>query len=165
MSLSDEDEEWMRRAIALAQDGDRTPGGSPIGCVIVRDGVVIGEGFNEGELRHDPTAHAEVVAMRRAGEFLQVKEFRGATLYTTLQPCGMCSMASIWAKIGRIVYGAGRGDVHEEYFEARHLDTEDFINDAFKDDMAIKGGVLVRECAALYVPPDAEVPVGEQFNR
>ncbi len=159
------DEDWMRRAIAQAQAGERTPGGSPIGCVIVRDGEVVGEGFNEGDLHHDPSAHAEIVAMRRAGAKLQCKELRGATLYTTLQPCGMCSMASIWAKIGRIVYGAGRGEVHEEYFEARHLDTSDFIHDAFKDDISLVGGVLAKDCAALYVPPGADVPEDQQFNR
>lgn len=94
------------------------------GCVITRGGKVIGEGYNEAELRHDPTAHAEIVAMRRAGRNLQCSEFRDATLYTTLQPCGMCSMAVIWAKIGRIVHGAGHGEVHKMYFEEKHLDTD-----------------------------------------
>lgn len=137
----------------------------PIGCVIVRDGQVIGEACNEVDLRHDATAHAEVLAMRRAGETLQSKELGGAVLYTTLQPCGMCTMASIWAKVGRMVYGAGRGDVHEMYFEDRHLDTENFIRDAFKDDLSLAGGVMAKECAELYVPPGAEVPEDQQFNR
>ena len=88
--------------------------------------------------------------MRRAGEALRCEELRGAVLYTTLQPCGMCTMASIWAKIGRIVYGAGRDDVHPMYFEDRHLDTVDFIRDAFRDDLSLEGGLMVRECAALY---------------
>jgi tRNA(adenine34) deaminase len=92
-------------------------------------------------------------------------ELRGAALYTTLQPSGMCTMASIWAKVGRIVFGAGRDDVHEMYFEARHLDTWDYIRDAYRDDVSIGGGLLVRECAALYVPPNARIPRGEQFNR
>ena len=165
MSWSDDDTAWMRRAITLAKEGNAQPGKNGIGCVIVRDGVVIGEGCNEVELRHDATAHAEIVSMRRAGRFLGCQELRGAVLYTTLQPCGMCSMASIWAKIGRIVYGAGRGDVHAEYFEDRHLDTVDFIRDAFRRDLSLEGGLMVRECAALYVPPDADVPRAEQFNR
>jgi len=165
MAWTEDDTTWMRRAIALAHDGERRDGASPIGCVIVRDGEVIGEGCNEAGLRHDATAHAEIVSMRRAGEALRCEELRGAVLYTTLQPCGMCTMASIWAKIGRIVYGAGRDDVHPMYFEDRHLDTVDFIRDAFRGDLALEGGLMVRECAALYVPPDAEVPVGEQFNR
>ena len=77
--------------------------------------------------------------MRRAGEKLACEELRGAVLYTTLQPCGMCTMASIWAKIGRIVYGAGREDVHPMYFEDRHLDTVDFIRDAFRRDLSPGG--------------------------
>ena len=104
---------WMRRALTNARAGALAVGGNPIGCVIVNDGAVIGEGYNEVLLRDDPTAHAEIVAMRRAGQHMNSAEFRGATLYSTLQPCGMCSMASIWAKIGRIVYGAGRGEVHD----------------------------------------------------
>ena len=155
----------MRRAMAQARLGDLTAGANAIGCVIVRNGEVLAEGFNEVDLRHDPTAHAEIVTIRRACEALGVSDLRGATLYSTLQPCGMCSLASIWAKIGRIVYGAGRGQVHEMYFEDRHLDTADFIHDAFKDDIELKGGVLSGECASLYVPPDAPVPEEEQFNR
>jgi tRNA(adenine34) deaminase len=77
----------------------------------------------------------------------------------------MCTMASIWAKIGRIVYGAGRDDVHSMYFENRHLDTMDFVQDAFRKDLVLEGGLLVKECAALYVPPEADVPKEEQFNR
>ncbi len=165
MPWTDEDMKWMRRAIALAKQGNATQGKNGIGCVIVRDGEVIGEGCNEVEQRHDATAHAEIVSMRRAGEKTQCQELRGAVLYTTLQPCGMCSMASIWAKIGRIVFGAGRDDVHAQYFEDRHLDTVDFIRDAFRDDLSLEGGLLAKECAALYVPPDADVPKDEQFNR
>jgi tRNA(adenine34) deaminase len=159
-----EDLGFMQRAIELAREGERDPAGSPIGCVIVLDGRVIGEGYNLTQGNHDPTAHAEVVAMRRAGQTVQNLEMRGATLYSTLQPCGMCTMASIWAKIGRIVYGAGRDDVHHMYFEDRHLDTTDFIRDAFRDDLAIEGGLMARECAALYVKPEEPVPEEEQVN-
>lgn len=165
MDWNDEDTKWMRRAIALAKRGNVEQGMNGIGCVIVRDDQIIGEGCNEVELRHDATAHAEIVSMRRAGVRLGCEELRGAVLYTTLQPCGMCSMASIWAKIGRIVFGAGRDDVHAQYFEDRHLDTVDFIRDAFRNDLSIDGGLMVEECAALYVPPDAVVPKDEQFNR
>jgi tRNA(adenine34) deaminase len=165
MDWTEDDRKWMRRAIALARQADAKSGLSPIGCVIVRDGAVIGEGCNEVDLRRDATAHAEIVAMRRAGEGAGSKELRGAVLYTTLQPCGMCAMASVWAKIGRIVYGAGRGDVHAMYFEDRHLSTEDFIRDAFREDLVLVGGLMAAECAELYVPPGADVPEGEQFNR
>ncbi|MDQ2802135.1 MAG: nucleoside deaminase [Pseudomonadota bacterium] len=155
----------MRRAIKLARKGNAEPGMNGIGCVIVRDGKLIGEGCNEVEARHDATAHAEIVSMRRAGQHLQCQELRGAVLCTTLQPCGMCTMASIWAKIGRIVYGAGRDDVHSQYFEDRHLDTMAFIRDAFRDDLSLQGGLMVKECAELYVPPDADVPEDQQFNQ
>ncbi len=160
-----DDATWMNRAIGLAREGAVRPGMNPIGCVIVRNGEVIGEGCNEVDLHHDATAHAEIVAMRRAGQMLECQELRDAVLYTTLQPCGMCTMASIWAKIGRIVYGAGREDVHAMYFEDRHLDTVDFIRDAFRNDLSLEGGLMARECATLYVPPDADVPKDEQFNR
>ena len=154
----------MQRAIELAREGQHAPGGSEIGCVIVLNGEIIGEAHNEVDARHDPSAHAEILAMRRAGERLGTHEFRGATLYSTLQPCGMCSMASIWAKLGCIVYGAERHQVHEMYFEDRHMDATDFIADAFKDDISLRGGVLGRECAALYVGPEEQVPEQERVN-
>ncbi|MBV9655315.1 MAG: nucleoside deaminase [Acetobacteraceae bacterium] len=159
-----EDASFMRRAIALAQLGEQTPGGNPIGCVIVLDGAIVGEGHNEVDAAPDPTAHAEIVAIRRACGALGAKELRGATLYSTLQPCGMCSMAAIWAKIGRVVYGAERHQVHEMYFEDRHLNVTDFIADAFRDDMELQGGVLGEACAALYVGPDEDVPEAERVN-
>lgn len=73
-------------------------------------------------------------------------------------------MASIWAKVARIVYGAGRDDVHRMYFEDRNLDTVDFIHDAYRDDLSIEGGCLADECAKLYYGPNADVPETEQGN-
>ncbi len=154
----------MRQAIALAEAGRTAPGSSPIGCVIVLDGRVVGEAHNEVGLRHDPTAHAEIVAMRRACESLGRDDLRGATLYSTLQPCGMCSMASVWSSISHIVYGARRQDVHRMYFEDRHLDVMDILHDAFRDDMSATGGVLVEECAAFYYKPGDAPPRDEQAN-
>lgn len=160
-----DDAEFMRRAIAIAREAAAKPGAVPIGCVITRDGIVLAEGHNETGQNHDPTAHAEMVAIRRACGSLEEDELRGATLYSTLQPCGMCSMASIWAKIGRIVFGAERHQVHSMYFEDRHFDTMDFITDAFRDDISIQGGVLGEECASLYVRPGDDIPPEEQGNR
>ena len=159
-----EDLRWMREALSLARLGASTPGASPIGCIIVLDGRIVGEGHNEVGLRHDPTAHAEIVAMRRACEALGRDELRGATLYTTLQACGMCTMASIWARIGSIVHGAERDQVHRMYFEDRHLDTMNFIRDAYRDDLQVIGRVLGDECAVLYHRPDDDVPRQEQGN-
>ena len=150
----------MRRAIAL---GRQNPG-SPIGCVIVRDGKVLAEGHNEVDPNHDPTAHAEITAIRRACAAVGDQQLSGSTLYSTLQPCGMCSMASIWARVGRIVYGAERSQVHSMYFEDRHLDTMDFIRDAYREDMPVQGGVLGDECAEMYYGPNDTPPDEEQAN-
>jgi tRNA(adenine34) deaminase len=73
-------------------------------------------------------------------------------------------MASIWAKIGRIVYGAGRDDVHEMYFEERDRGTVDYVLDAYRNDLSVRGGVLRQECAAYYVGPDEPVPPGQWVN-
>lgn len=157
-------EPFMRRAMALAQQGERSPGSSPIGAVLVLDGVLIGEGYNKVDRLCDPTAHAEVVALRCAGARLNQSRFPGATLYSTLQPCGMCTMASIWGGVRTIIYGAERHQVHKMYFEDRHFDTADFIRDAFRADMRIEGGILAGECAALYYRPDDDPPREEQAN-
>ena len=154
----------MARAVALARKGERTRGASPIGCVIVLDGAVVAEGHNEVGLRHDPTAHAEIVAIRRACEGLGRDELRGAVLYSTLQPCGMCTMASIWSRIGRVVYGAERADVHKMYFEDRHLDTMNFIRDAYREDFEVVGGVMREEVLGLYWGPGDDPPLEEQGN-
>ena len=154
----------MRHAIGLAEQGAKMPGASPIGCLIVLDGTVLAEAHNEVGIRRDPTAHAEIVAIQRAAKRLGEPDLRRATLYSTLQPCGMCTMASIWAKIGRVVYGAERHQVHSMYFEDRHYDTMDFIRDAFRDDLRITGGVLAEECARLYYHPGDDVPPEEQGN-
>src|ERR1700733_16049900 len=158
------DETYMREAIRVASEKGTARARSPSGCVIVTNGNVLAARRNKVEEHHDAVAHAEIEAIRAGGASFDNGELRGATLYTTLQPCGMCTMASIWSKVGRIVYGAGREDVHEMYFEDRHLDTVDFIRDAFRTDLTLQGGLMVRECAALYVPPDEDVPKDAQFN-
>ncbi len=163
MSLTD-DERFMRLAIQQAWEGDRTPGAGEVGCVIVMDGEVVASGHNEAEMRHDPTAHAEIVTLRKLGERWKKTEFRGATLYCTLQPCSMCTVACIWAKIGRIVFGATRNDVHSMYFDTKHINASDIIRDAFRDDMEIVGGVLARECSELYYRPQDRPSLEEQVN-
>lgn len=160
----DDDERFMREALAVAtRDGD-DPSTSPIGCVIMRNGKILAAERNAVAQNHDATAHAEIMAIRAAGRAFENGELRGAVLYSTLQPCGMCTMASIWSKVGRVVYGAGREDVHRMYFEARHVDTLDFIRDAYRDDLSIEGGVLRDDCARLYYGPDDNPPLDEQGN-
>ena len=159
------DERFMRLAIEQAKLGDRTLGAGEVGCVIVNDGEVVSGGHNEADLQHDPTAHAEIVTLRRLGAKLKTKAFAGYTLYVTLQPCSMCAAACVWAKIGRIVYGATRADVHSMYFDTRHLNAADLIADAFKEDIEILGGVLADECASLYYRPQDDPPPEAQENK
>ena len=159
-----DDERFMRLALSVATEKGAHPSLNPIGCVIVRDGVVLAAERNRVAEDHDPTAHAEITAIRAACTRLQDPELRGAVLYSTLQPCGMCSMASIWSKVRRVVFGAGREDVHRMYFEDRHIDTMQFIEDAYRDDIVIEGGVLRADCAALYYGPDDDPPLEEQGN-
>ncbi len=159
-----DDERWMRMALDVARSKGSDPSTSPLGCVIVLNGTVIAAERNQTHELPDATAHAEMMAIRRACESTGELELRDATLYSTLQPCGMCTMATIWSKVGRVVYGAGRDDVHPMYFEARHVDTLGFIADAYRDDIRIEGGCLAEECAKLYYAPDANLPREEQAN-
>lgn len=103
---SPDDERWMRRALALAERARDREDEVPVGAVIVRDGMKVAEGMNLNLRRHDPTAHAEVVAMRRAGRRLQNHRLIGCTLYVTLEPCAMCAMAMVHARVARVVYAA-----------------------------------------------------------
>jgi len=107
----------------------------------VRDARVLRSGFNEGNMRHDPTAHAKVVVIGEAYSLLQVVTLEGAALYCTLQPCGMCTVACVWAGVSRVVHGAGRTDVNAVYFETRHANTVDFIHDAFRSDIEVEGSL------------------------
>lgn len=162
--INDQDKEWMRQTIGLARSKGTAPEHTPIAAIIVMDGRVLSRAINMTQEQCDATAHAEMMAFRNAGPVHGDMDLRGATLYSTLQPCGMCTMASIWAKIGRIVYGAGRDDVHRMYFEDRHLDTMDFIKDAWRGDLVLEGGCMKDECAALYFGPHDDVPLEEQGN-
>ena len=100
---------YMRRAIALSAESVAT-GGGPFGAVIVRDGTIIGEGINRVVPHADPTAHAEIVAIRNACRTLGTNALDGATIYTTCEPCPMCLGAIWWARIESIAYGNTRED-------------------------------------------------------
>ena len=165
MTTENDDESWMRRARdhAVALKGT-DPANTPIAAIVVLDGREVARGVNQTAEGCDATAHAEVIALRAAGKAHGDMRIEGATLYSTLQPCGMCTFASIWAGVSRIVYGAGRDDVHEMYFEDRHLSTLDFVTDAYKDDLSLVGGVLGSECASLYFRPGDNVPEELQAN-
>lgn len=106
----DEDKKYMDRAIELAEYGMQNGHGGPFGAVIVRDGKIIGEGYNQVLSSNDPTAHAEVVAIRDACEKEKSFQLDGAVLYTSCEPCPMCLGAIYWARPERIVMACEKED-------------------------------------------------------
>ncbi len=142
-ALVSADLKWMQHALALAVHAE-TEGEVPVGAVIVRDDCVIAEGWNQPVMNHDPTAHAEVMALRAAG--LAEKNYRllGTTLYVTLEPCVMCAGAIIHARVGRVVYGATDPRVGAAGSAFSLLGS-----DQFNHLVQVKGGVLENECSGL----------------
>ncbi len=111
----------MRRAIELAQRGVDTNAGGPFGCVVVKDGHVIGEGCNEVTSSNDPTAHAEVVAIRNACAAIGSFQLDGCHIYTSCEPCPMCLGAIYWARPARIFYAGTREDAAEAGFDDQFI--------------------------------------------
>jgi tRNA(adenine34) deaminase len=125
------DSDFMRRALELAQQAQQK-GEVPIGALVVLNGEVIGEGWNRPIAASDPTAHAEVQAMRAASQKLENYRLTGATLYVTLEPCDMCVGAMFHARIARVVYGA--------------KDPKKLV---LKNQVKLEGGLMAEECGAL----------------
>ncbi len=109
--------EFMERAIELSRIRMRTRGGGPFGAVIVKDGRIIAEGYNEVVTRNDPTAHAEIVAIRRAGSRLQAFHLPGTEIYASCEPCPMCLAAIYWARIEKIYFANTAEDAAEIGFD------------------------------------------------
>lgn len=105
LNQQEQDEFWMNHALSLANKAEQL-GEVPVGAVIVLDGELIAEGFNQVITNNDPTAHAEVVALRNAGQLLDNYRLVNTTLYVTLEPCPMCAGALVHARVGRVVFGA-----------------------------------------------------------
>jgi len=112
---------FMRRAIALSLEQVRSGGGGPFGAVIVKDGRIIAEGANRVTTSHDPTAHAEIVAIRNACAALRDFSLAGCEIYTSCEPCPMCLGAIYWARLDRIHYGNGRADAARIGFDDAFL--------------------------------------------
>lgn len=138
-----EDETFMREALALAHEAGSL-GEVPVGALIVCEGKIVGRGFNQPILRRDPTAHAEVMALRDAGLALANYRMPGTTLYVTLEPCLMCSGAIFHARVGRIVFGARDPKTG---VAGSMLDV--YQNERLNHHAAISGGLLADECGAL----------------
>lgn len=137
------DEDWLRMALDLARQADLAEE-VPVGAVIVLNNRVIGRGHNSPVSAHDPTAHAEILALREAG--LQMHNYRleGATLYTTLEPCVMCAGALVAARVKRLVFGARDlrfGGVRSKF----RLADSDILNHRVE----VVEGVLGVECSEL----------------
>jgi tRNA(adenine34) deaminase len=134
---------WMRKALALAARAELA-GEVPVGALVIRDGTLLGEGWNRPIGTHDPTAHAEILALRAAAAAVADYRLGGATLYVTLEPCPMCAAAIAHARIERLVFGAWdpRQGAAGSAFNLVSSDAMNHRVDTF-------GGVLSEECAAL----------------
>jgi len=110
MDHSHSDEYFLRQAIALAQEGSQLGKGGPFGALIVKNGEVLARAYNRVIADNDPTAHAEIVAIRAAAEQLENRHLKGCTLYTSCEPCPMCFSAAYFAKIDRVVFAASHPD-------------------------------------------------------
>ncbi len=132
---------WMRHALALAERAQREHDEIPVGAVLVgADGALLGEGCNLNISTHDPSAHAEIVAMREGGRALGNHRLVGTTLYVTLEPCAMCAMALVHARVARVVYGASDpktgacGGVFDLIGDARHNHRIEVVGGVLGDD-------------------------------
>ena len=139
--VAHDDEHWMRRALTLAERAQREFDEIPVGAVLVgADGQLLGEGWNRNIAEHDPSAHAEIVALRQAGRALGNHRLVGSTLYVSLEPCAMCAMALVHARVARLVFAAADpktgacGSVFDLVADPRHNHRVEVV-----------GGVLAEE--------------------
>ncbi|MBK7708191.1 MAG: nucleoside deaminase [Acidobacteria bacterium] len=140
--MTDVHEQFMRRAIALAQNGIDANDGGPFGAVVVKDGRIVGEGCNQVTSTNDPTAHAEVVAIRNACRELKTFQLDDCIVYASCEPCPMCLGAIYWARPKQVFFACSRSDAKEAGFdddliyeelalplESRRIPTATFLRD------------------------------------
>jgi tRNA(adenine34) deaminase len=133
----------MARALELAREAERA-GEVPVGAVIVRSGAIIAEGWNRPISTHDPSAHAEMIAMRAAADILENYRLLDTTLYVTLEPCAMCAGAMVHARVKRLVYAATdprAGAAGSVFNIVQHS--------ALNHRLQVEGGVMAEECGAV----------------
>lgn len=143
IAFDDEDRAWMNEALLLAKRAVNEEE-VPVGAVVVKDGKIVGRGWNRNIGLHDPSAHAEIMAMREAGVTLGNHRLPGCTLYATLEPCLMCAGAMIHARLDRIVFGA---DDPKTGAAGGKFDL--LANPAHNHAPIVNGGCLADECSVL----------------
>jgi tRNA(adenine34) deaminase len=139
----DVDRLFMARALELAREAERA-GEVPVGAVVVKDGVIVGEGWNRPISTHDPSAHAEMIAMRAAAQALENYRLLDTTLYVTLEPCAMCAGAMVHARVSRLVYAATdprAGAAGSIFNILQHA--------ALNHRVECEGGVMAEECGGV----------------
>ncbi|MDH3895036.1 MAG: tRNA adenosine(34) deaminase TadA [Chromatiales bacterium] len=143
MTTADDDVRFMRRALQLARAAE-AEGEVPVGAVLVKDGEIVAEGFNQPISSCDPTAHAEIVALRGAAASVENYRLPGTTLYVTLEPCPMCAGAMVHARVGRLVFAAAdprTGSAGSVFDLVR--------SEELNHRLEVESGVLADESAAL----------------
>src|SRR5262245_57768991 len=144
--MAEDDQKWMDRAIELAR-GSEASGYTPVASVVVRDGVMLGEGPNYARAQLNPILHAEIVAIQAACKTTGTMTLPGVTLYTTMEPCPMCAWGIHVAGIKRVVLGARHADLKRT--DLGTYAYEDFMSGMMKSDVALVTGVRKAECVAL----------------
>jgi len=120
-SMTADEQKFLERAIELSQEGMRSGKGGPFGCVIVKDGKIVGEGSNQVVTTNDPTAHAEVVAIRNACRTLNSFQLADCDIYTSCEPCPMCLGAIYWARPRRVIYANTKQDAAAINFDDQFI--------------------------------------------
>ena len=152
MEILKSDEKFMQLAIDLARQGMTTGKGGPFGCVIVKNGELIGQGCNEVIARMDPTAHAEIVAIRNACTNLNSFQLDECDVYTSCEPCPMCLGALYWARVGRVIYANTRYDAAAIEFD------DDFIY------QEINTSFMQRQIPFVHFPHEDAIDVFRQWK-
>ena len=140
-NFTDLDIQYMTRAYEVAELAEEK-GEIPVGAVLVKDNKIIGEGFNQPIVNHDPSAHAEIMALRSAGQQLQNYRLVDTTLYVTLEPCAMCAMALVHARVARVVYAT-----EDPRTGAAGSVVNLLQHNSFNHQCAIEQGLMQAECS------------------
>ena len=150
--MTDREKKFLERAIELSRQGMESGSGGPFGCVIVKDGEIVGEGSNMVTSTNDPTAHAEVVAIRQACKKLNVFQLEGCDIYTSCEPCPMCLGAIYWARPKKVVFANTKQDAAAINFD------DDFIYKEINTDL------LQREIPFIHQPHPMALKVFEDWK-